>query len=44
MPEDESGRVQKGAYGPNFARLAKAKAQYDPKNLFRMNQNIAPAS
>lgn len=44
MPEDEAGRVQTGAYGPNFERLARLKAQYDPGNLFRQNQNIAPAS
>ncbi len=43
MPGDEGNRVQSGAYGPNFARLAKLKAKYDPKNLFRLNQNIAPA-
>jgi FAD/FMN-containing dehydrogenase len=42
MPEDEGQRVQKGAYGPNFDRLAKLKAKYDPTNLFRLNQNIAP--
>jgi FAD/FMN-containing dehydrogenase len=42
MPEDETQRVQGGAYGPNFARLAKLKAKYDPQNLFRLNQNIAP--
>jgi len=43
MPEDEGQRVQKGAFGPNYDRLAKLKAKYDPKNLFRMNQNITPA-
>jgi FAD/FMN-containing dehydrogenase len=43
MPEDESQRVRSGAYGPNFARLAQLKAKYDPTNLFRLNQNVAPA-
>jgi FAD/FMN-containing dehydrogenase len=44
MPEDETQRVRAGAYGGNYERLAKIKAQYDPKNLFRMNQNVPPAS
>jgi len=44
MPEDEAARVRTGAYGPNFEGLAKAKAKYDPENLFRQNQNIAPAA
>ena len=43
MPEDESGRVKSGAYGPNYDRLAKLKAKYDKGNLFRQNQNITPA-
>ncbi|HVP14524.1 MAG TPA: BBE domain-containing protein, partial [Terriglobales bacterium] len=43
MPEDEGQRVAKGAYGPNYGRLARLKGQYDPTNLFRMNQNIVPA-
>jgi FAD/FMN-containing dehydrogenase len=44
MPEDEAQRVAKGAYGPNYDRLAKLKAKYDPGNLFRQNQNITPAA
>jgi hypothetical protein len=32
------------AYGDNYGRLTKAKMTYDPNNLFRVNQNIAPAS
>ena len=43
MPEDEIDRVR-SAYGPNYDRLARAKAQYDRSNFFRLNQNIQPAS
>jgi FAD/FMN-containing dehydrogenase len=44
MPDDEAQRVRSGAYGSNYDRLAEVKAKYDPKNLFRTNQNVAPAA
>ena len=34
-------RVQ-ATYGDNYGRLAQVKAEYDPENLFRVNQNILP--
>ena len=42
MPDDETQRVRSGAYGGNYDRLANLKNKYDPKNLFRLNQNVAP--
>ncbi len=41
MTEEEGERV-KAAYGPNYERLVQLKRQYDPENLFHLNQNISP--
>ena len=40
--EEGEDRVR-AAYGDNYDRLAKIKADYDPQNLFHNNQNILPA-
>jgi hypothetical protein len=41
---DEGSGGLKTAYGAaTLGRLAALKMKYDPANLFRMNQNIAPA-
>ena len=41
MDEDDASRVQAN-YGENYNRLVQIKRKYDPDNLFRVNQNIAP--
>lgn len=41
MDEDDAGRAQEN-FGGNYGRLLKLKRQYDPDNLFHINQNIAP--
>lgn len=42
MGDQGPGRL-KLTYGQNLDRLAALKAEYDPTNLFRRNQNIPPA-
>jgi hypothetical protein len=32
----------RAAYGTNHARLVELKRRYDPANVFRLNQNVAP--
>lgn len=39
---DEGERRVREAYGPAYERLTALKRTWDPGNLFRMNQNIAP--
>jgi len=41
MTGDEAARVP-AAYGENYQRLVDLKRRFDPENVFRTNQNIAP--
>jgi FAD/FMN-containing dehydrogenase len=42
MMEEGQDRIQ-ATYGPNYQRLSQIKAEYDPQNVFHVNQNIPPA-
>jgi FAD/FMN-containing dehydrogenase len=43
MMMDEGRERVRASYRGNYDRLARVKAQYDPSNAFRVNQNIQPA-
>ena len=41
---DEGQERIKATYGNNFEKLVATKNEYDPINLFRVNQNIRPTA
>lgn len=44
LMDDEGQDRVRATYGHNYDRLAQVKAEYDPHNLFHINQNIRPAN
>jgi FAD/FMN-containing dehydrogenase len=44
LGDEGEARVRDAYPGPTWDRLKEIKGRYDPTNLFRLNQNIPPAS
>ena len=44
MGEGEGQDRVRATYRGNYDRLARVKAQYDPLNVFQINQNIIAAA
>jgi FAD/FMN-containing dehydrogenase len=44
LGEEGEGRIREAYPGSTWDRLAAIKGRYDPTNLFRLNQNIPPAT
>jgi FAD/FMN-containing dehydrogenase len=42
--DEGEARIRAAYPGATWDRLRSIKAKYDPNNLFRLNQNIPPAS
>lgn len=41
---EEGQALMEASFGTQYARLAALKRQWDPENVFRLNQNILPAT
>jgi hypothetical protein len=42
MMDDEGDSRLRNTYGNNYEKLVALKRKYDPRNLFKVNQNISP--
>ena len=43
LSEEGDQRIVEAYGADKYARLGRIKAEYDPDNLFHLNQNIPPA-